>query len=271
MTAVEQINRGSQQQAAATQQTSAALAQIEASASIAQKNAGIADDRVKAMEVALTESLSAVEHLADGVDKALHGSRVSLTAILDLDTIGRKMEKIVDSIGLVTVQTTMLAVSGSVEAARAGDAGRGFAVVSSDIRALAREAAESVERAKDTVRGILDQINTLRRDLEQIIATAEIEAQANRSLHAAFEAMDENVMGLAVANRAIVDGANGIFSAAVQMAEGARQIAVAADEASSASREASLAAAQQARGAEDLAAAIEEIASLADELKHQDG
>ncbi len=32
MTAVEQINRGSQQQAAATQQTSAALTQIEKSA-----------------------------------------------------------------------------------------------------------------------------------------------------------------------------------------------------------------------------------------------
>ena len=58
----------------------------------------------------------------------------------------------------MTIQTSMLAVSGAVEAARAGEAGRGFAVVSNDIRALAREAAESVERIKDTIRGILDQI-----------------------------------------------------------------------------------------------------------------
>ena len=40
----------------------------------------------------------------------------------------------------MAVQTTMLAVSGSVEAARAGDAGRGFAGVSRAIRNLAENA-----------------------------------------------------------------------------------------------------------------------------------
>ena len=57
-----------------------------------------------------------------------------------------------NAIALVVVQTSMLAVSGAVEAARAGESGRGFAVVSNDIRSLAREASENVERAKDTVR-----------------------------------------------------------------------------------------------------------------------
>jgi methyl-accepting chemotaxis protein len=271
MAAVEQINRGSQQQATATQQTSAAVAQIEASASIAQKNASIADDRVKVMGAALKESRDALEHLTEGVDKALRDNRASLAGILSLEKIGRKMDKIVGSIGLVTVQTTMLAVSGSVEAARAGDAGRGFAVVSNDIRALAREASDSVESAVNMVSGILDQLNALRHELEQIIAGAEIEVESNRTIYAAFETIEENVTALAIANKTILGGSEDIFSAAGQMAEGARQVAAAADEASSAAREASTAASQQARGAEDLAAAIEEIASLADELKHQDG
>ena len=86
------------------------------------------------------------------------------------ETAGRRIEKIVDAIALMAVQTSMLAVSGSVEAARAGNAGRGFAVVSNDIRSLAREASQNVERAKDTVLGILDQIATLKRDLEQVVA-----------------------------------------------------------------------------------------------------
>ena len=67
----------------------------------------------------------------------------------------------------------MLAVSGAVEAARAGDAGRGFAVVSSDISNLAREAEESAERIKNMVRAIMDQIATVRRDLEQSIGLME--------------------------------------------------------------------------------------------------
>ena len=128
--------------------------------------------------------------------------------------MGRRIEKIVDSIGLVAVQTTMLAVSGSVEAARAGEAGRGFAVVSNDVRSLAREASDSVGRIKDTVRGILDQIASLRRDLEQVIATAEIEAQNNRAIAAALQQLDDDVGALSAANRAILDGADAILAAA---------------------------------------------------------
>ncbi len=144
-------------------------------------------------------------------------------------------------------------------------------MVSSDIRNLAREAAESVERVKDTVRGILDQINSLRHDLEQIIATAELEVQGNRAILAALQNLDGDVASLIEANRAISEGADAIAVATTQMSVAARQIAAAAEEANSASREAATASSQQARGAEDLAAAIEEIAALADELKQQDG
>ena len=123
------------------------------------------------------------------------------------ETVGRRIEKIVDAIALIAVQTSMLAVSGSVEAARAGDAGRGFAVVSNDIRSLAREASQNVERAKDTVLGILDQIATLKRDLEQVAANAEIEVQGNRAVFAALDKVDADMAALSGANRAILEGA----------------------------------------------------------------
>ena len=56
--------------------------------------------------------------------------------IAGLEAVSRSVEKIVEGIGMVSIQTNMLAVSGSVEAARAGDLGKGFAVVSKDIRNL---------------------------------------------------------------------------------------------------------------------------------------
>jgi methyl-accepting chemotaxis protein len=269
--AVEQISRGSQLQAAATQETSAALAQIETSATLAQQNATRANHRVEAIEAALKQSRVSVERLAAGLVAAVENTRASLTTIGRLETLGRKIEKIVDATVLITVQTTMLAVNGSVEAARAGDAGRGFAVVSNDIRNLAREASESIERVKDTVRGIIDQIASLRRDLEQAIGMAELEVQNNRATFAALEKLDADVRVMSAANLAILQGADAILAAAAQTAAGARQIAAAAEEAGAAARGAATASSQQARGAEDLAAAIEEIASLADELKQQNG
>lgn len=271
MAAVDQINRGSQQQASATQQTSAAVAQIESSARQAQDNAATADARVAAAETALGESRAAVEALVAGVARSLAESRSSLETITRLEAVGRRIQGIVDEITLVAVQTSMLAVSGSVEAARAGESGRGFAVVSSDVRSLAREASESVGKIKETVVGILDQIASLRRDLEQMLAAGEVEAQNNRATVVALAKLDDDLRLLKAANKAISEGAEGILTAATQTAQGARQIAAAAEEAGAASRQAATASIQQARGAEDLAAAIEEIASLADELKQQHG
>jgi methyl-accepting chemotaxis protein len=271
MAAVEQINRGSQQQSAAAQQTSAALAQIERSAQVAQERGKLANERVGMMEKALAESRALIEKLVVGVNDALDQTRGSLATVTQLETIGRKIEKIVDSITLVTIQTSMLAVSGAVEAARAGEAGRGFALVSNDIRGLAREASESVERVKDTVRGILDQMAVLRRDLEQIIGAAELEVQTNRSVLKTLESLSGEIGALGKANLVIMQVADAVLSGARQTAGAAKQIAAAAEEASAASRQAATASAQQARGADDLAAAIEEIASLSDELKKQNG
>src|SRR4029077_17016872 len=269
MAALGQINRGTQQQAAATQQTSAALGQIEESAQGAPQHASQANDRIRKMTDGLKESGSAVEKLVAGVSTGLANTRASLATITRLEAVGRNIEKIVAGISLVVVQTTMLAVSGSVEAARAGEQGRGFAVVSNDIRSLAREASDSADKIKETVGGILEQIASLRRDLEQIVNSVELEVQNNRSVLAAFEKVAREVAALGSANDAILEGADRILSAAVESAAGARQIAAAAEQASSAARQASTASTEQARGAEDLAAAIEEIASLADTLKQQ--
>ena len=271
MTALGQINRGTQQQAAATQQTSAALSQIERSAKRAQENAVQANERVARMADNVKQSSGAVAKLVAGVATGLDNTRASLKTIARLESVGRNIEKIVSGISLIVVQTTMLAVSGSVEAARAGEAGRGFAVVSNDIRSLAREASDSADRIKETVGGILEQIASLRRDLEQIVDSVEVEVQNNRSVIGALDKVEREVAALRAANDAILQGAEQILSAAVETATGARQIAAAAEEASNAARQASTASTEQASGAEDLAAAIEEIASLADTLKQQNG
>jgi methyl-accepting chemotaxis protein len=270
MAAAEQINRGSQQQAAATQQTSTALSHIEASAALAQKTASLADERVDTLEAALKSGRAAIEGLVSGVGLSLEKTGSSLDLIISLETVSRRIEKIVDAIALVAVQTSMLAVSGAVEAARAGDSGRGFAVVSSDIRSLAREASDSADSMKDTAQGIIGQLGSVRRDLEQVIGLAEAEVQKNQAIFATLAEVNGEVAALKASNTAILQDAGAILAACAEVAVSARQIATAAEEASAASRQAATASGQQARGAEDLAAAIEEIALLADELKQAD-
>jgi methyl-accepting chemotaxis protein len=270
MAAVTQIDRASQLQAAATQQTSAALAQIEKNAKQAEQNIRAADDRVQTLESALRDGRAAVERLVASMRTAFDDTKTSAAAIGQLGNTGRKIEKIVDAIAITAVQTGMLAVSGSVEAARAGEAGRGFAIVSQDIRTLAREASASVDRAKDTVRAVLDQIAVVKIDLEQMTSSAETEVHSNREITGMLDQVAADVAELRAANSSIVRGAGEILTAIAEAATGARQIAAASEQASGASRQAATAATQQSQGAEDLAAAVEEIASLADELKFAD-
>src|SRR4029078_8111940 len=133
----------------------------------------------------------------------------------------------------------------------------------------AREATESVERNKGELRGSLDPIALLRRDLEQIIVTGESEVQSNRAVSKTLGEMSDEIDALASANKAIQEGADAILAAAAETSTAARQCPRAAKEASPAPRQAATASAEQAQSADDLAAAIEEIASLSDELKKQ--
>jgi methyl-accepting chemotaxis protein len=271
MVAVEQINKGAQQQAAATQQSSAALAQIE-------KSAGLADEAAKRNAAQVTrlrddaqENRKAITALTDHVLRAVGETRAALEMIGGLDKTGRQIEKVAGRIAQAAVQTTMLAVSGAVEAARAGDLGRGFAVVSGDIRTLALEATDGADQVMDTVRDVTDQIASVRGRLEQICDAATSEAERNRELFGAMDLIEVELTALGQANSSVESGAQVIAGAVTQAAVGARQIATAAEEAGTAARQAAVAANQQARGAEELAAAIEEIAALADTLNAANG
>jgi methyl-accepting chemotaxis protein len=271
MSAVEQISRGAQQQAAATQEASAATTQIEKAAHSARESATAALDRVNRMHEMLDECRGQITDLAQGVAHSLQTTRQSLDLIVGLEGITRSIDKIVDGIGMVAIQTNMLAVNGSVEAARAGDFGKGFAVVSKDIRNLARDSGENAGRIKDTVRAIQDRIAAVRRELEQIISAAQAENQKTVAVLSSLEVVEQALSEIATSNEQIMASTEAILSSMKEAARGAQQVSAAAEEAGSASAQAAAAARQQASGAESLAAAVEEIASLAEDIQRRNG
>jgi len=266
-TALEQILRSAKLQAAATEQSSTAIAQIEKSADLANERATTAVERSTTMSALLAANKVAVDEMITGVSSALAETKQSAVQISTLGKVATRIDKIVDSINTVSVQTSMLAVSGSIEAARAGEFGKGFVVVSTDIRNLATESAENADRIKDTVKAVQDQIAIVQRDLEEIATTATAELENTRSITTKLVTMEADVKAVLEGNKRINASAEEIGTAITEVKKGVDQIASSAAETEQASTQASTAAEQQSRGAEDLAGAIEEIASLADELQ----
>jgi methyl-accepting chemotaxis protein len=266
-TAVGQIERGAQLQASAAQEANAAMSQIQRSAKAVGEAAASSLSRLVASEGLLAASRAAVGRLTAAVLRGVEETQAVIELAGAMEASCHTMEKIVDTMTLAGIQTTMLAVNGSVEAARTGEQGRGFAVVSADIRGLARTSGENADRAKDIIRVMQRRIAALRRDLEQTVAAAEGEVQKNRQIDGRLAAVGDSARGLNRSNQEIFEGAKTANEMIAQVLAGVSQIASGAEEASSAAAQANTAARQQARGAEDLAAAIEEIASLADSLR----
>jgi methyl-accepting chemotaxis protein len=269
--AIDQISRGAQVQAAATQQSTSAMTQIERATHATRAAAAAAAEQTTALAPLLSANREAVARLRDSLVATLSETQAVVGLVTALVLSSRRIEKIVDRIGLLAVQTNMLAVSGSVEAARAGDQGRGFAVVSADIRALARDSGENADRMRDVVRSIQDQITAVRAELETIGAASQAELARNHVLVERFGAVDASIDVIRAGATTVLGGVETIVTSVREVLTGMTQIAAAAEETSVAAAQAATAAREQASGAEDLAAAIEEIAGLADELSLAEG
>jgi len=253
MAAVDQIRKGAEVQSAGTEEASAAIIQIEDGAQLALTRSQGNAAKVQAIQSLLGQNKVAVDAL--------------ITNVMELELVSRRIDKIVDAITTVSIQTNMLAVNGSIEAARAGDFGKGFVVVATDIRNLAHDSAENADRIKDLVKAVQDQIHVVGRDLDEIVSTALGEVEKAKVTTVSLDSIEKNIAEVAVGSEAILSAANEIGTAVAQVKRGIEQIASAAQEATKAADEAAVAAKQQSQGAEELASAIEEISSLADELQ----
>jgi methyl-accepting chemotaxis protein len=267
LVALEQIRKGAQTQAAATNESAAAVTQIEQGAQITEQRAGNARDRSAAIRVLLGNNKEHVERLVAGLSSGAEATRKSGQQVKELELVSRKIDKIVDAISQVSVQTNMLAVNGSIEAARAGDFGKGFVVVATDIRNLAHDSAENADRIKDMVKAIQDQIALVGRDLGEIITSAISEVEKSRSITGNLLTMEADIDAIEKGNLEAVAASQDIVTALAQVKTGVSQISAAATEAEKAAEQAAASARQQSQSAEELSAAIEEIASLADELQ----
>lgn len=183
-----------------------------------------------------------------------------------LDKI-RRIEKIVDTIENVSIQTNMLAVNGFVEAATAGEHGRGFSVVAGDIRNLATESAENADKIKDLVRDIQIQMNKVAVEISQSEAASK---KANEQAGAAAQknGLVTNEIEDIVKNRAVlrkcIDESQAAIAEDVKEAKRVTEIIGVAEEQV---EEASRIAQEQAKAINELANSIEEIASIADEMQ----
>ncbi|TJZ78755.1 methyl-accepting chemotaxis protein [Chitiniphilus eburneus] len=265
--ALQQIGRGAQDQSAATTEQSAAADHIERNAAAAQEEARHSIERATAMQVLLQDNRREVEALIAGVRDTGEDNRRCQGLIAELDTQRRQIEKAIEALSMIAIQTNMLAVTGAVEAANAAENGRGFVTVSADIKKLAGTALGNAGHIKDVVRQLQDTLYEVRRVVDEVGVLTQAEIGKTQRIAEGLADMEADFDALVGQGRSVGDAAGEIGQRVSLLRQGIGQIAVAAAQASGSAGEASVAARQQMRGMEDLAAAVEEVTALTDALK----
>ncbi len=192
------------------------------------------------------------------------------SAASELNVIVKETKSVNKTVGNISnsiVQLNMLAISGSIEAARAGDFGKGFAVVSADIRNLAKDSESNTEKINDIVESMNSEIDTVKTDWNDLLHSQGTE-EAN------INSLVNDIINITDLLVDLLDKYTGLKSANDQNLEGMNQVMIGISEIQKAV-ELSARNASESRKASELiidtvthiGEGVEELAVMADELQ----
>ncbi|MEN6390013.1 MAG: methyl-accepting chemotaxis protein [Syntrophomonas sp.] len=228
-----------------------------------QDSGKIRREATELLEATRQKARIVMEPITDGLR-----SYEAITKVLaELQDKIRHIEKIVHTIGNVSIQTNMLAVNGFVEAATAGEHGRGFSVVAGDIRNLANESAENADKIKDLVREVHNQMSMVMVDINQseagILEAKAFMPIATKTNQAIAASLDE-ITHMGLRTYTVIEVAK---EAGETNQNQIQELISVVEKVSNEVQEAAHISQEQARAIDELSTSIEEIASIADEMQ----
>jgi methyl-accepting chemotaxis protein len=123
------------------------------------EDVGLSVRMVSGMMTGVADSLGQVAGELNGYERAVekvHHSSITLGAeMAELVRLARKVDGVLQLIEHIALQTRVLSLNATLEAARAGEAGRGFKVVASSVKELAKQTNEATGEIRTALSGIL--------------------------------------------------------------------------------------------------------------------
>jgi len=245
-------SHGVDKQQAMTDQVVTAVNEMTATGEEIARNTTAAADAARNADQAsvegktvVTESIGAINALADEVQRAC-------TAINRVDEDSTAIGTVLDVIRGIAEQTNLLALNAAIEAARAGEQGRGFAVVADEVRTLASRTQASTEE----IQSMIERLQS---------GTREAVSVMDQGRHRTDQSV-EQAQRTGEALEKISEAVNIIKQMSVQIATAAEQQNAVSAEINRSVVEISDITDQTSAGAQQTASATNELNELADQL-----
>lgn len=256
--AIEGVAKGAQEQSQAvaraseiTEQINSAINQVAGNAEAVTKGSALASEAARKGSDTVEQTLSGMQSIKTKVG-------LSAEKVQEMGLRSQEIGAIVETIEDIASQTNLLALNAAIEAARAGEHGKGFAVVADEVRKLAERSSLATKEIGSLINGIQNTVAEAVKAMEE--GSREVEngvANANAAGAALTDILN--------AAEAVNAQAALASEASERMKLASEQLVVAVDSVSAVVEENTASTEQMAANSGEVNQAIESIASVSEE------
>ncbi len=269
VTTINEMAQGNSTQALVVQSSAEAMVKVNEIVSLAAVKTEAAAGKAKeSMELA-QEGQKALEQQSQSLEENTRYTGAVDQSIQQLAAMTEKIRNIVGVINNIAVQTTLLALNASIEAARAGGAGRGFAVLANEIRGLAERCKDSTKEIEEIVNSISGSVTETVGHMNRVRESVLVMESSAANTKESFSRIFASITDLAQIAYDVSAALEEINHQTEEVTEQATGIAAVVEKTAAGMQEISAASEQQLTSIDSIAQSSGQLGNMAQELLQQ--
>ncbi len=265
--AVEEIAKGSTDQAGETARASDSVINIASALDQNSENIGELNSAVESMNKYARQAYEALQTLLTIGKKTSQEVTVLKEETNNTNTSAQKINDAVSLIQDIAQQTNLLSLNASIEAARAGDSGRGFAVVAEEIRNLSEEISKGAKQIAEIVNQLIYNSDISVERMGSVEQNVDTQMQHLDGLDTTFTGLGTEIRKVSSVSESILDQTKQITAMKDDISSIIEQLAAISEENAASTQETSASMQDLSCAIDECTAGAEKLLKLGEDLK----